>query len=66
MLSAICFNLDQSKILSSANGLTEIHILPVKIQDHTACLLQTDLGSTLTISVLSEGSFTIRVAFTAS
>ena len=25
MLSAICFNLDQSKILSSGNGLKEYH-----------------------------------------
>ena len=27
MLSAICFNLDQSKILSSGNGLTHYHTI---------------------------------------
>ena len=27
MLSAICFNLDQSKILSSGNGLTNSHTM---------------------------------------
>ena len=28
MFSAICFNLDQSKILSSCNGLTLFHTIP--------------------------------------
>ena len=35
MLSAICFNLDQSKILSSGNGLKRLFI---KMDDHNSWL----------------------------
>ena len=51
MLSAICFNLDQSKILSSGNGLTLSLLMmtqgafvdSVKIRQHRTCNLIADL-----------------------
>ena len=44
MLSAICFNLDQSKILSFGNGLKMSPYQIVLIQDQTARFVQSDLN----------------------
>ena len=50
MSSAICFNLNQSKILSSGNGLENVFIRivssnqAVQIKDQTAQNMQSDLN----------------------
>ena len=43
MLSAICFNLDQSKILSSVNGLNigQLSLCPSTILPHNSFVCQT-------------------------
>ena len=48
MLSAICLNLDQSKILSSGNGLHQFmcyHILPLKIYSILEHMAKVDLST---------------------
>ena len=43
MSSAVCFNLDQSKILSSGNGLNEIRInIQLFTRGHSFCNTQTE------------------------
>ena len=59
MSSAICFNLDQFKILSSGNGLICKVLEPASVdfadtvdQDQAAHKVQSDLRSTLLVALL--------------